>query len=69
MRFFALLLLISYHLYATPVNKCVNIDKFSDDQKEIIAYAYNYLYEDAAEARRGFSCEPQPADGRSALGG
>lgn len=42
MRFFALLLLISYHIYATPVNKCVNIDKFSDDQKEIIAYAYNY---------------------------
>lgn len=42
MRFITLLLLMQYYIYATPVNKCVSIDKFSDDQKEIIAYAYNY---------------------------
>ncbi|RDU58147.1 hypothetical protein [Helicobacter sp. MIT 99-5507] len=42
MRFIALLLLINYYIYATPVNKCISIDKFSDDQKEIVAYAYNY---------------------------
>ena len=42
MRFIALLLLINYYIYATPVNKCVSIDKFSEEQKEVIVYAYNY---------------------------
>lgn len=42
MRFIALLLLVECYIYATPVNKCVSIDKFNDNQKEIIAYAYNY---------------------------
>lgn len=42
MRFIALLALMIYCAYATPTNKCVSIDKFSDSQKEIIAYAYNY---------------------------
>lgn len=42
MRLITLLLFMQYYIYATPVNKCVSIDKFSDEQKEIIAYAYNY---------------------------
>lgn len=42
MRFITLIVLVISYIYATPINKCVNVDKFSDSQKEIIAYAYNY---------------------------
>lgn len=42
MRFFLIFMLGCVALFATPINKCVSIDKFSNAQKEIIAYAYNY---------------------------
>lgn len=42
MRIFLALVAFLAHLFATPINKCVSIDKFSESQKEIIAYAYNY---------------------------
>ncbi|RAX54611.1 hypothetical protein CCY99_02275 [Helicobacter sp. 16-1353] len=42
MRFVLVFLLFSIALFATPINKCVSVDEFSQSQKEIIAYAYNY---------------------------
>lgn len=42
MRFFLIFLLSFVALFATPTSKCVSVDKFSQSQKEIIAYAYNY---------------------------
>lgn len=42
MRFLLCFLIVFVFLYADPTNKCVSINQFSEDQKEIIAYAYNY---------------------------
>lgn len=39
--FLAFFILLGFS-YATPTNKCVNVNEFSNYQKEIIAYAYNY---------------------------
>ncbi len=42
MRFGIVFLSLCCYLFASPTNKCVGIEEFSDTQKEIIAYAYNY---------------------------
>lgn len=42
MRLLSCFLIFFAFLYATPTNKCVSIEQFSHEQKEIIAYAYNY---------------------------
>ncbi|RDU64744.1 hypothetical protein [Helicobacter sp. MIT 14-3879] len=42
MRFFLSFFMFLFSLNANPTNKCVSINEFSNNQKEIIAYAYNY---------------------------
>lgn len=42
MRLLSCFLIFFAFLYANPTNKCVSIEQFSNEQKEIIAYAYNY---------------------------